>query len=1212
MKSPLHLVDRAVAGHRPRRWLALASGALVACFLTSAFLPARAVERSYEFDGPMPRSVLDSYLSRAVTFSEFLHGRGGFDDNLRFLTNTSAKFVGRAIYRWGGEAALSGLLERGRQFAERAHAADPDLLLQAACFEIVTREVGQLEIPKRVLRAFGQPEESRRFRYEDMLYPAGEWGRDHWGKGSSVPDISRLETRLWFYHLATAYLDIGVEALHFGQVEIMDNRDPDHAFWAELLDKVRAYARQHARRHWVVCDAHVPGGGIARDGRLLLDFHSFPLRIAEVLEEPGHGVLRMGHLDTIYGRSLGGITTAGWSCEHLPYLVELDNYGVSARPGESGTPYYTWGYDEMSWFAHQPAAYRNEWLGYAWDWLRQNDPNGWLQMPGSRVLHAPVQGRHWYWAQNASPATPDAFNQEDAIKAIWADHARSEVVSTGQAPVALLVSPDGDDANPGTRERPLATLDGARKAVRQFAGRRPVTVTLRAGTYYLPKTVVFEPEDSGAPGAPIRYQAETGAEVVLSGGMKLTPEWTPYRDGIWKAGLKSDADDAVIDQLFINGERQAMARYPNFDASVRPYNGFAADAFSPERAARWQDPAGGFIHAMHRAHWGGYHYRITGKDAAGKVTYEGGWQNNRQMGMHAEHRFVENIFEELDAPGEWFHDARSGTLYYLPPKGLDLAAARVEAVRLRHLLEFRGSQERPVRHLSFEGITFRHTARTFMDTREPLLRSDWTIYRGGAVVFDGAEDCALDDCAFDQVGGNTVFVNQYNRRVAIRRCVIRDSGGNGVAFVGDPDAVRNPLFEYGQRQSLADIERARGPKTDNHPADCVVEDCLITRIGRVEKQAAAVQISMARRITVRHCSIYELPRAGINISEGTWGGHLIEGCDVFDTVLETGDHGSFNSWGRDRYWGLKDVDLNTVTTNELKDLPLLDAVETTVLRDNRWRCDHGWDIDLDDGSSNYEIRNNLCLHGGLKLREGFHRLAENNIMVDNSFHPHVWYRNSQDVFRRNIVLGNYRPIRVPKPWGAECDFNLLHVSGVIEARPAAALAKESGYDAHSIESDALFVNPAAGDYRVRDGSPALALGFRNFPMDRFGVRPPALRALARQPRLPLVERVREPEAAANSAQWRGATLRDLGGGDFSALGVPRDAKGVLIVAAPPDSGAARLGLRANDLVQRMGETPVGSVEDFLAAFRRVPEGRQVRLQVVRDQRPVEIGGRGNP
>jgi hypothetical protein len=191
-----------------------------------------------------------------------------------------------------------------------------------------------------------------------------------------------------------------------------------------------------------------------------------------------------------------------------------------------------------------------------------------------------------------------------------------------------------------------------------------------------------------------------------------------------------------------------------------------------------------------------------------------------------------------------------------------------------------------------------------------------------------------------------------------------------------------------------------------------------------------------------------------------------------------------------------------VTLGERRDLPRLDVVEPIVLSNNRWRCDHGWDIDLDDGSSNYRLSNNLCLGGGIKLREGFYRVCENNVMVDNSFHPHVWYRNSQDVFRRNIVSQPYRPIRVPKPWGKECDHNLLHRPGGTSPELAEALQDESGRDEHSLTADAKFLDPATGDYRVADDSPALRLGFANFPMDRFGVEKPELRAIARTPRLP--------------------------------------------------------------------------------------------------------------
>jgi hypothetical protein len=672
--------------------------------------------------------------------------------------------------------------------------------------------------------------------------------------------------------------------------------------------------------------------------------------------------------------------------------------------------------------------------------------------------------------------------------------------------VEIFVGPAGQDTNPGSRQAPVATLARAQQAARVWAGRRPVTIYLRGGTYYLTQTLVLSSEDSGSARAPITWQAWSDEHPVLSGGVKLDLKWEPYRDGILKARVPSDFRS---DQLFVNGRRQPLARYPNFDPTISILNGYAADAIDPGRVARWANPRGGYIHAMHEALWGGMHYLITGKDIQGHLTYEGGWQNNRPAPMHKQYRFVENIFEELDAPGEWFLDTSTGTLFFYPPPGLDFDRATFEGVRLRHLVEFRGSIDRPIKHVNLRGLTFRHAARTFMETREPLLRSDWAIYRGGAVFFNGAEDCALTDCMLDQVGGNAVFVNNYNRRVRVYGCRITEAGANGIAFVGDPGAVRSPTW-WNQSRTFEEIDKLPGPKTPNYPADCTVEECLIDASGRVEKQTAPVEIQMARRITVRHCSLYDVPRAGINIGDGCWGGHLIEFCDIFDTVKETGDHGSFNSWGRDRYWEIKGVDLNQVALGPSRDLPVLDMVEPNILRNNRWRCDHGWDIDLDDGSTRYEIRNNLCLGGGIKLREGFYRVCENNIMVNNSFHPHVWFKDSQDVFRGNIVFNRYQPIQVNKPWGKQCDYNLLHRRGLTQPQPAVGLQEQSGLDTHSVEADALFVNPGRGDYRVQRGSPAVALGFKNFPMDQFGVTKPSLKAIARTPELPTAVRPSGP------------------------------------------------------------------------------------------------------
>ncbi len=769
----------------------------------------------------------------------------------------------------------------------------------------------------------------------------------------------------------------------------------------------------------------------------------------------------------------------------------------------------------------------------------------------------------------------------------------------------IYVAPEGSDSNLGTKDAPLDSISAAQKKARKAAGNEAVTVHVADGIYYLPETLVFTPADSGSKNYPVVYKAENEGGAVLSGGSRLDLKWTPYKNGIYKANTPKGLE---IDQLFINGRNQRMARYPNYDPEKKAvaYQGYAADAFSKERAANWADPAGGYIHAMHAKRWGGYHYLITGKDAAGEVTYEGGWQNNRQMGMHKDYRMVENIFEELDAPGEWFHHAETSTLYYKPADGTDLAKAAVEVVRLRHLVEFQGSAREPVRHITLQGLVMRHAARTFMDCKEPLLRSDWAIYRGGAFVLTGTEDVSILDCEFDQVGGNAVFVNNYNRRTLVKGCHIHDVGASGVCFVGDPNAVRDPLFEYNETNNLSDIDRTPGPKTDNYPSQGTVEDCLIHGIGRVERQPAGVQISMASEITVRDCSIYDCARAGINVSEGTWGGHLIERCDVFDTVLETHDHGSFNSWGRDRFWH-KDRGCSQEEIDKDPSLPFLDAVKTTVIRDSRWRCDHGWDIDLDDGSSNYDIYNNLMLNNGLKLREGFRRHAWNNITVNNGLHPHVWYNTSKDQVYSNIFMTPHKPARMKTPYVDETmvDRNLF-------ASDRAGVMKVSGklgWDAGSVFGDPLFVDPAGGDYRVQDGSPALKIGFNNFPMDRFGVKKPSLKAIARTPELPTLGNASAGSGKVSASKparvWLGAALKDLDGMEFSAYGVSESEGGVVLDEVPGGSAAAQAGLQDGDLVQGVNGRAVPNVSQLFKVLA-MEKSEMLKLEVVRNQQTIDV------
>jgi hypothetical protein len=120
----------------------------------------------------------------------------------------------------------------------------------------------------------------------------------------------------------------------------------------------------------------------------------------------------------------------------------------------------------------------------------------------------------------------------------------------------VYVSPSGDDANPGTLKKPFATLQRAQQAVRQ----RPGRVFLRGGTYYLPETLVFTARDSGTKDAPVVYQNYQAEQPVVSGGVRLgNLDWRPFTNGIFQTAIPADL---ATGEIFVNGERQILARYP--------------------------------------------------------------------------------------------------------------------------------------------------------------------------------------------------------------------------------------------------------------------------------------------------------------------------------------------------------------------------------------------------------------------------------------------------------------------------------------------------------------------------------------------------------------------------------------------------------------------------------------------------------------------------
>jgi S1-C subfamily serine protease len=194
------------------------------------------------------------------------------------------------------------------------------------------------------------------------------------------------------------------------------------------------------------------------------------------------------------------------------------------------------------------------------------------------------------------------------------------------------------------------------------------------------------------------------------------------------------------------------------------------------------------------------------------------------------------------------------------------------------------------------------------------------------------------------------------------------------------------------------------------------------------------------------------------------------------------------------------------------------------------------------------------------------------------------------------------------PWGAEMDFNLVQDYGATTNAPATQLQQQSGRDGHSIVADAQFIDPAHGDYRVKDGSPALALGFANFSMDQFGVQKPELKAIARVPRLPQPRMPAAASAARDAAPalWLGVSVRNIADeGEMSAFGLP-GVTGVLVLEIPTESALAKAGLQKDDVVLSVNGAKTADTAALLRQAPALPAGRSLKIGVSRDQKEFVV------
>ena len=300
---------------------------------------------------------------------------------------------------------------------------------------------------------------------------------------------------------------------------------------------------------------------------------------------------------------------------------------------------------------------------------------------------------------------------------------------------AFYVATEGDDANPGTLNKPFASLAKARDQIRRWkrAEGLPdggVTVWIRGGSYRVEDTFELTQEDSGAKDSPVIYRAYQNEAVHLTGGERLKQQWfmpvtntdilerivdENARHRVLQVNLKGRGitdygelsrhgfvvNEGKLPQmeLYINGEPMQLARWPNDDTvtmaeviDAGPRRGDddfwergGTFRYDFERPDLWQEADDIWLAGSFRRSWEWTFKKVAKIDTRAKtMTFRAGEYSGLDLGVPTEVLFhAENLLEEIDVPGEYYLDRKTGILYLLPPHAFVSGDAEIMVTMLK-------------------------------------------------------------------------------------------------------------------------------------------------------------------------------------------------------------------------------------------------------------------------------------------------------------------------------------------------------------------------------------------------------------------------------------------------------------------------------------------------------------------------------------------------
>jgi hypothetical protein len=568
---------------------------------------------------------------------------------------------------------------------------------------------------------------------------------------------------------------------------------------------------------------------------------------------------------------------------------------------------------------------------------------------------------------------------------------------------AFYVSPTGNDANPGTRNRPFATIGKATdavSAVRRSGQENDVTVYLSGGRYFLEEPVVIKPEDPVRDGGKVIYRAVAGEQPILSGGMQIT-EWERGENGLWVSKVsRVNGKPWIFRELFVNGERATRARHPDL-GYLR-----VARAGEDNRTNFYYYPGdfpvpgdAGEVELVLLHDWSVTRISLKEIDSNKNKIYAVDSIGAKGLAFftldHWEPHpryFLENSPAFLDQPFEWYLDRGSALLYLKLPEGMNPGGQEIIAPVADNLLLLEGTEEKRIKNICFEGITFIHCAFNIPSGGYAGVQAcHYDDREGGpgwrsipcAIEGRWTEGCTFQGCTLMHLGGSGLRLGTGSRDCNVSNCSFSDISGNGIMIgEGRDRMVGGAPWWRSVPQQVASGNR--------------VEDCAITRAGRQFYGAVGIWCGITERTQIIHNQVSDLPYTGVSVG-WHWSTEptpcrefRIEGNHIHHIMKTLSDGGGIYTLGLQPG--------GEIINNHIHHVDI-----------NAGRAESNG-MFLDEGTTDVTIAHNL-IYGIARSPLRFHRatknLVQDNVLVCSEGIPPVRYNRTDEkdiVMQGNLIL----------------------------------------------------------------------------------------------------------------------------------------------------------------------------------------------------------------